>query len=403
MNTQIKVAFLTSLTTAALVYVILEWQPLRTEGSRAPEVSWAEPGTARVEPVAAPVPPAVAPFSDDEQNNIDIYRMYSASVVNIASSALAMNYRFQVVPVEAGTGSGLVLDKNGNIATNFHVIEPSLGRTGAGLEVTLSDKSKYQARVVGTDENNDLAVIKIDAPRDKLSPITLGKSDGLLVGQKVLAIGNPFGLERTLTTGIISATGRSIQAENSRIIENVIQTDAAINPGNSGGPLLNSSGEVIGINSQIASPSRGSAGIGFAIPVDTVKRVVDDIINYGYVRRPWVGLGPVWDMAGYPEPLARKYNIPTGQGFMVTEVKPGGPAAVAGIRGMSGQVVYGRQAYPVGGDILIAFEDKPITSVLELLAQIDHYKADQKVRFTVLRGNQKLEIPIVLQETPRPQ
>jgi S1-C subfamily serine protease len=403
MNTLIKVALLTSLTTAALVYVILEWQPLRTEGSRAPEVTWAEPGTTPAEPAAPPAPRAAATFSDDEQNNIDIYRKYSAGVVNIASSALGWNYRYQVVPVEAGTGSGLILDTNGNIVTNFHVIEPALGETGVGIEVTLADKSKHQAKVVGTDENNDLAVIKIDAPKEKLVQIPFGKSSGLLPGQKVLAIGNPFGLERTLTTGIISATGRSIQAENSRIIDNIIQTDAAINPGNSGGPLLNSSGEVIGINSQIASPSRGSAGVGFAIPVDTVAGVVGDIINYGYVKRPWVGIGPVWDMAGYPEQLARRYNVPTGQGFMVTSVISGGPAAAAGIRAFTGQVVFGRRAYPVGGDILIAFEGRPITSMPELLSQIDHFKAGQTVRFTVLRGTQKLEIPVTLQEYPRPR
>jgi putative serine protease PepD len=402
MNTLIKVALLTSLTTAALVYVILEWRPLRTEGSRAPEVTWAEPGVVPAEPTVAPEPTPAGSFSADEQNNIDVYKKYSASVVNITSSALAMNYRFQVVPVETGTGSGLILDSNGNIATNFHVIEPSLPPNGAGLEVTLADQSKYQARIVGTDPNNDLAVIQIDAPKDKLSPIPLGKSAGLLPGQKVLAIGNPFGLQRTLTTGIISATGRSIQAENGRIIDNVIQTDAAINPGNSGGPLLNSAGEVIGINAQIASPVQGSAGIGFAIPVDTVARVVDDLIKYHYVRRPWVGIGPVWDMDGYPEPLARRYGVTSGQGFMVTEVKRGSPAAQAGIRGLTGQAIYGRRAYPVGGDILIAFEGKPITSVPELLAQIDHFKAGNTVTFTILRGGQKMDVRVVLQETPRP-
>src|SRR5262245_39397090 len=234
MNTPIKVAFLTSLTTAALVYVILEWRPLRTEGSRAPEVSWAEPGAAPPEPsarVATSAPPLPAALSADEQNNIDLYRKYSGGVVNITSSTLGLNSRFQVVPVEAGTGSGLILDTNGNIATNFHVVGSSM--RGGGLEVTLADKSKYPARIVGYDASNELAVIRIDAPKEKLSPIPLGKSAGLLVGQKVLAIGNPFGWERTLTTGVISATGRSIEAENGRIIENVIQTDAAINPGNS--------------------------------------------------------------------------------------------------------------------------------------------------------------------------
>jgi len=401
MNTPIKVAFLTSLTTAALVYVILEWRPLRTEGSRAPGISWAEPGPLPAEPVApraTPTAPVRATLSADEQNNIEVYRNSSAGVVNITSSTLGLNSRFQVVPVQAGTGSGLILDTNGNIATNFHVIEPSL--RGGGLEVTLADKSKYQARIVGMDQSNDLAVIRIDAPKEKLFPIPLGKSAGLLVGQKVLAIGNPFGWERTLTTGVISATGRSIEAENGRIIENVIQTDAAINPGNSGGPLLNSSGEVIGINAQIVSPSSGSVGIGFAIPVDTVARIVGDLIANGYVRRPWVGIGQVFPMEGYPQGLARRYGITSNQGFMVETVNRGSPAAVAGIRGASGQTGNGFRVYPVGGDILIAFQGKPITSVPELAAQIDHFKAGDKVTFTILRGDQKLDVTVVLQETP---
>jgi putative serine protease PepD len=400
MSTPIKVAFLTSLTTAALDYGILEWRPLRTEGARAPEVSWAEPETLPAEPIAAPAP-APDTISDDERNNIEVYKKFSAGVVNITSSTLAMNYRFQVIPVEAGTGSGLILDSDGNIATNFHVIEPSLPPNGGGLEVTLADKSKYSAKIVGVDENNDLAVIQIEAPKDKLSPIPLGKSDGLQVGQKVLAIGNPFGWERTLTTGIISATGRSIQAENGRIIDNIIQTDAAINPGNSGGPLLNSSGEVIGINAQIASPSRGSVGIGFAIPVDTVKRVVDDIKSFGYVRRAWVGIIQVFPMEGYPEALAQRYGTTTRQGLMVQSINPRTPAALAGIRAASGQVLYGRRPYPIGGDLLIAFQGQPITSAAELLAQIDHFKIGEKVTFTIVRGAQKMEVDIVLQEMPR--
>ena len=398
MNTSMKVAFLTSLTTAALVYVILEWRPLRTEGSRGPAVTWAEPGTPTAEPPPAAPVTAAGDLSSDEQNNIDIYRKYSSGVVNITSTVLAQASRFQVVPVEVGTGSGLILDTNGNITTNDHVIEPSL-TTGGGLEVTLADKSKYQAKIVGRDPGNDLAVIKIDAPKEKLSPIPLGKSANLLVGQKVLAIGNPFGWERTLTTGIISATGRSIEA-NQRIIENVIQTDAAINPGNSGGPLLNSSGEVIGINAQIASPSNGSVGIGFAIPVDTVARIVNDLITHGYVRRPWVGIGRVFPMEGYPPGLARRYGIPSNQGFMVETINRGSPAALAGLRPPTGQVIYGFRAYPVGGDILLSFQGKPINSVPELAAQIDHLKAGDKVTFTVLRGGQEIEVPVVLRETP---
>lgn len=398
MKTLIKVAFLSSITTAAIVYVLLEWRPLRSEGARGPAITWAEPTAAATTTKTAIASPAPAGDpSDDEKNNIEVYRKYSGGVVNITSSALGMNYRYQVVPFEAGTGSGVILDTNGNIVTNHHVIEPSLN--GGAIEVTLADHTKYPATIVGKDRSNDLAVIRINAPREKLAPIPLGKSDGLQVGQKVLAIGNPFGFERTLTSGIISAVGRSIEAENGRIIENVIQTDAAINPGNSGGPLLNSAGEIIGINAQIVSPSKGSIGIGFAIPVDTVRRVVDDLITYKYVRRPYVGIGQLWPMESYPPALARRFGIPPNDGFMVVQVNRGSPAATAGIRGISDAVRYGLATYPVGGDILVEFQGKPINSPAEVAAAIDHLKAGDKVNFTVLRGGQKIEVPVTLRET----
>jgi S1-C subfamily serine protease len=270
---------------------------------------------------------------------------------------------------------------------------------GGGLEVTLADNSKYDAKIVGKDVSNDLVVIRIDAPKEKLFPIPIGKSSDLVVGQKVLAIGNPFGLERTMTTGIISALGRSIQAENRRIIENIIQTDAAINPGNSGGPLLNSSGEIIGINAQIASPSNGSAGIGFAIPADTVKRVVNDLITYGFVRRPYAGIRYVEPLTRYPVGLLQRLGIPTNRGFMIIEVDRGSPAARAGIRGVSRQVQYRLGIYPVGGDIMIAFQGKEISSPVDVANAIDHLKPGDKVTFTILREGQKLDLPVVLGET----
>ena len=399
MKNLIKIAFLTSMTTAAIVYVLLEWRPLRTAGARSPEVSWAEPGAPTL-PAAAQAPSPAASVDADEQNNIDIYRRYSAGVVNIASTTLARDFFQRPFPVEAGTGSGAILDTNGNIVTNFHVVEPSLN--GGELEVTLADKSKYKAKIVGRDQSNDLALIKIDAPPGKLSPIPIGTSAGLLVGQKVMAIGNPYGLERTFTTGVISALGRSIQAENNRIIENIIQTDAAINPGNSGGPLLNRTGEIIGINAAIVSPTNsGNVGIGFAIPADTVRRVVGDLMAYGYVRRPYVGVGEVSAIEGYPEGLLRQLGIPPTRGFMVMELKPGSPAAKAGLRAAPRQVQYGLRVYPIEGDILVGFEGKDINSVPELAALIDHHKAGDKVRFSILRGNQKMDLTVTLEETPR--
>ena len=399
MKTLIKVAFLTSISTAALVYVLLEWRPMRTEGSRGPEVSWASTGVSLTTTPAEAAAPAAELFNADEQNNIEIYRKYSAGVVNITSTALAYNSRFQLFPVEAGTGSGLIVNANGTIVTNYHVIQPSLN--GGGVEVTLADQTKYTATIVGHDESNDLAVIKIVAPKEKLSTIPLGKSTGLLVGQKVLAIGNPFGFERTLTAGIISATGRSIQAENDKVIENIIQTDAAINPGNSGGPLLNSSGEVIGINAQIVSPSNGgSVGIGFAIPVDTVQRVLGDILTYGYVKRPWAGLEDGYPMEGYPENLRQGLGIPASRGFMLLGVQPGSPAALAGLRPASRQARVGFRIYPVGGDIVVGFEGKEVSKPQQVATEIDHHKAGDKVTFTILRGAQKMDVPITLRETP---
>jgi len=396
MKNLIKVAFLTSVTTAAIVYVLLEWRPLRSAGARPPEVTWAEPGI--VTPTAASSPAIAA--DSDEENNIDIYKRYSSGVVNIASTTLARDFYLRPVPVEAGTGSGAVIDTDGNIVTNFHVVEASVNV--GEIEVTLADKSKYKAKVVGVDPSNDLAVIKIDAPKSKLSPIPIGTSAGLLVGQKVLAIGNPYGLERTLTTGVISALGRSIEAENGRIIENIIQTDAAINPGNSGGPLLNRTGEIIGVNAAIVSPTNsGNIGIGFAIPADTVRRVVNDIKTFGYVRRPYVGVYGVLAMDQYPEDLLRRLGVSTAKGLMVMSITPASPAAKAGMRAGE-RIRYGYREYGRGGDILVGFEGKDITSVQELASQIDHHKAGDRVKFTIMRGNQKMDLNVTLEDTPRP-
>src|SRR5262245_19106400 len=255
MKNVIKVALLTSIITAAMVYVILEWRPLRPESSQEPEVSWASTRT------SATSAPAAAGFTNDEKNNIDVYQKYGRGVVNITTTTLEYDFFLRPVPMESGTGSGAIIDTQGHIVTNFHVV-----RNAQQLEVTLPDKTKHDAKLIGVDPNNDLAVIQINAPKEHYTPIPLGTSAGLQAGKKVLAIGNPYGFfERTLTTGIISSLGRSIQAENGRVIEDIIQTDAAINPGNSGGPLLNSAGEIIGINTAIFSPSDsgGSIGIGF--------------------------------------------------------------------------------------------------------------------------------------------
>src|SRR5438552_4751051 len=289
MKNLIKVSFFSSLITAALVFVLLEWRPLRSDFSRPPEVSLASsPASATM---AVP-----GNLSDEEKNNINIYQQYSGGVVNITTTTLGYDFFLRPVPTESGTGSGAVIDDQGRIVTNYHVV-----RGAERMEVTLPDKTKFDAKLIGADPNKDLAVIQVNVPRGRLTAIPIGTSKGILVGQKVLAIGNPYGLDRTLTTGIVSSLGRSIQAENGLIIDDIIQTDAAINPGNSGGPLLNSQGQIIGINTAILSPSNsGSIGIGFAIPADTVRRITADLLTTGYVRHPWPGIASTINLADFP-------------------------------------------------------------------------------------------------------
>jgi len=390
MKNLLKVAFLSSLITAAVVYVILEWKPLRSEFSRPPEVSWASTPAG----ITTAVPPAG--LSEEERNNIEIYQRYSPGVVNITTTTIGYDFFLRPVPMESGTGSGAVIDDQGHIVTNFHVV-----RGAETLEVTLPDKSKHEARVIGADPDNDLAVIQISVPRGRLISIPLGASKGLQVGQKVLAIGNPYGLERTLTTGVISSLGRSIQAENGRIIEDIIQTDAAINPGNSGGPLLNSQGQMIGINTAIYSPSNsGSVGIGFAIPADTVRRITGDLLTTGYVRHLWLGVGSTVNLADFPD-LANALRLGTDRGLMIIETYQNSPASRAGLRGATDVVRVGRRRLPVGGDVILEFQGKAINSAQELASEIDHYKAGDKVTVTVLRGNRKIDIPVTLEEAPR--
>jgi len=390
MKNLIKVAFLSSVITAAMVYVILEWKPLRSDFSQPPEVSWASAPAG----ISTAVPPPG--LSEEERNNIEIYQRYSPGVVNITTTTIGYDFFLRPVPMESGTGSGAVIDDQGHIVTNFHVV-----RGAETLEVTLPDKSKHEARVVGADPNNDIAVIQINVPRGRLTSVPLGTSKGLQVGQKVLAIGNPYGLERTLTTGVISSLGRSIQAENGRIIEDIIQTDAAINPGNSGGPLLNSQGQMIGINTAIYSPSNsGSVGIGFAIPADTVRRITGDLLTTGYVRHAWLGIGSTVNLADFPG-LANALRLNTERGLMIVDTYQNSPASRAGLRGATDEVRIGRRRWPVGGDVLLEFQGKAINSVQELATEVDRYKAGDRVTVTVLRGNRKIDVPVTLEEAPR--
>lgn len=330
-------------------------------------------------------------LTDDEKNNINIYQKASPSVVNVISTVITRDFFLNPIPRE-GSGSGSIIDARGHVLTNNHVI-----RDAKKLEVTLADGSKWPATLVGTDPDNDLAVIKIDAPTGKLKPLPLGDSQKLQVGQKVLAIGNPFGLGLTLTTGIISSLGRNIRSEVGTMIEDLIQTDASINPGNSGGPLLNSEGEIIGINTAIISPTGASVGIGFAIPVNTASRIIPQLIAKGYVSYPWAGASvqPL-----FPE-LAKVLKLKVERGAMVIDVTPGGPADQAGLRGGNRQVQAGNVQLTVGGDVITQVDQYQVKNADDLIKHIRERKPGDVVKLKVLRDGQFKELKITLQERPR--
>jgi S1-C subfamily serine protease len=330
----------------------------------------------------------------DEEIIIGIYRAVSPGVVHIASTVLSQEFFFRVVP-ERGTGSGFVVDDRGYILTNNHVVE-----NADNVEVTLADKSKVPAKLIGRDPSNDLAVIRVTVPREKLIVLRLGDSNQLQVGQMAIAIGNPFGLDRTVTRGVVSALGRSLKSDTGRQIRNVIQTDAAINPGNSGGPLLNSRGEVIGINTAIFTPSGGSVGIGFAIPVNTAKKLLPQLIARGRASHPWLGISGMDITAD----LARTLNLPSQEGVMIAQVAPNGPAARAGLRGAQRRVRMRNIMVSVGGDIIVALDGQKITSVDDLTAFLDeHKKAGEDIRVNVLRDGNTMTVVTRLGELPEDQ
>jgi len=334
---------------------------------------------------------AAVAFTPDEEINIRVYRAASPAVVNITTIAVAYDFFLNPMPKE-GTGSGAIIDRSGHILTNFHVIDGA-----RRLEVTLADGSKWPARPVGADPSNDLAVIKIDAPVEKLTVIPLGDSAKLLVGQKVLVIGNPFGLDRTLTVGIVSSLGRSIRADNGRLIRGIIQTDAAINPGNSGGPVLNSSAEVIGVSTAIFSPSGGSVGVGFAVPINTAKQIISELINRGYVARPYLGI------AGHEivPALVQALRLPVKEGIMVVEVTPGSPAQRAGIRGGDRAVQVGNMIVRVGGDIITEVDQVKVRTFEELSDFIDAKQPGDTVALTFNRQGKLNVVEVRLRERPR--
>ena len=329
--------------------------------------------------------------TEDEKNNISVYEKVADGVVNVTSIAVQMDFFFNVFPTQ-GSGSGSIIDTKGHIMTNHHVVA-----NAQKLEVTLADGSKWPAKLIGSDPDSDLAVIKIDAPKEKLKVIPMGDSKNLKIGQKVLAIGNPFGLQRTLTTGIISSLGRTIRSESGTLMEDIIQTDAAINPGNSGGPLLSSEGEIIGINSAIISPSGGSVGIGFAIPVNTAKRVVPELLAKGYVTYPWIG---ATIQTLIPE-IAKYLKIKVERGAMIAAVEKGGPADKAGLKGGNQRVQVGNMIVIVGGDIVVKADQHDVKTHDELIRYIREKKPGDTILLNVFRKGKFEEVKVTLGERPR--
>ena len=324
--------------------------------------------------------------STDERNNIEVYRTLSPGVVFIHSTSYARDF-FGFVEPQEGSGSGSILDQQGNILTNYHVIQGA-----QKLSVSMGGKKDYPAVVVGGDPDTDLAVIRLtEKPAGPLTVVPMGDSDRLEVGQKVLAIGNPFGLDRTLTTGVISGLQRPIRARNNRLIEGAIQTDASINPGNSGGPLLDSHGRMIGINSQILSPSGSSAGVGFAVPVSIAKRVVPQLVQYGRVRRPKLGIN-TRDISS----LRNQIDLPVDEGVLIYQVARGGGAATAGLRGVQ-QTEMGDVEL---GDIIVGINNDRVSNSDDLFRVLDKHQIGETVQVHVWRDGRRMSVPVRLMESP---
>jgi putative serine protease PepD len=377
----IRPILVTALLSSAATVLLIRWDL----GFRGDGIA---PGR-RPQSAIASAPASQPPLSPEEEVNIRVYNGVSPGVVNITTTVV--EYPFFWAPVaEEGTGSGVILDKEGNIVTNYHVIEDA-----QSLEVTLPDQSNYRARLVGIDRANDLAVIRlVGAPASRLHPVPIGDSTLLKVGQKVLAIGNPFRLQNTLTVGVVSSVGRRIRTEDGGLIEDVIQTDAAINPGNSGGPLLNTAGEMIGINTSIIG--KGNLGIGFAVPSSTVRRVVSDLIREGRVIRPSLGI----DGYSITDELASALGLAVNQGILIAKVLTGGSADKAGLRGADKMLVLYNERILIGGDIITQIDGKAVNSMDELRLVLEKYRPGQTVQVTFYRGRTKMQKAVLLLEQP---
>lgn len=346
-------------------------------------------------PSAAPVVPVSgdAPYTQDEKQNISVYDACNGAVVNINTKITGINWFLEPVVADGGSGSGSIIDERGYILTNVHVIKDA-----AKIYVSLSDGTQYEAQVVGTDDDSDLAVIKFDPPEGTvLQTIPFGDSARLKVGQKVIAIGNPFGFDRTMTTGIVSALGRPIKNSNNRIIRNMIQTDSAINPGNSGGPLLDTAGRMIGINTMIYSSSGNSAGVGFAVPAETAVRVANDLLKYGTVRRGVIHVS----LVQLNNTIAQYAGLDISRGVLVSRTAKGGNAEKAGIVQGTQAARYGSSIIYLGGDVITEIDGIAVSSIADYYSALESRRPGDTVSVTVRRNGRSREVSITLAE-PEP-
>ena len=373
---------------AALVLLLGAYWAGARFGQRQPISVEAVPLGGASSPAATTIAHRDAALTEDESINVRIYRQASPAVANILTKATEYDFFMDPVPIE-GAGSGFVIDPRGYILTNFHVVEGA-----QSIEVVLGDQSRYPAKFIGADQRNDVALIKIDPKGKRLVALALGDSGAIQVGQKVLAIGNPFGFQSTLTTGVVSALGRTVQTSQTTFIDEAIQTDAAINRGNSGGPLINSRGEVIGINSAIYTPSGTTAGIGFAIPINTAKSIANDLITDGRVHRAFLGIEtmPVNDW------LSQALDLPVQDGLLVERVTRGSPAAGAGIRGGDRVAQAGMRKIAIGGDVIVAIDGQKIANQFDMNVILNRKRPGDSVNVSLYRGGKKMDIPVKLGE-----
>jgi S1-C subfamily serine protease len=390
MSRENRTSFLRPLAVIAILILGAYWAGARW-GSRQPIDVGAVPSESDTAAIRnASLSERDAALSTDEALNVRIYRQAAPAVANVLTKATEYDFWMDPVPVE-GAGSGFVIDGKGYILTNFHVVQGA-----QTIEVVLGDQSRHAAKFIGADQRNDVALIKIEPGSRPLAVLPLGDSAALQVGQKVLAIGNPFGFQSTLTTGVVSALGRTVQTGQNTFIDEAIQTDAAINRGNSGGPLINTHGEVIGINSAIYTPTGTTAGIGFAIPVNTAKRIARDLITDGRVHQAFIGVETI----PINESFAEALGLPAQEGLLVQTTTRGGPAAEAGIRGGDRVAQAGMQRFYTGGDVITAIDGQKVISRLDINLALNKKRPGDTVTVTLFRGGKKMDVAVKLGERP---